>query len=81
MDTTATSEVSNRAIEATSNETVAQQRINALRSLYPELDSYTFTVKMIPDKDGTSKYITYVMASSEMADYIKALFAELNTAS
>lgn len=81
MDTTATSETANRAIEATSNETVAQQRIDALRSLYPELDSYTFTVKMIPDKDGTSKYITYVMASSEMADYIKALFAELNTAS
>lgn len=81
MDTTATSEVSNRAIEATSSETVAQQRIDALRSLYPELDSYTFTVKMIPDKDGNPKYITYVMASSEMADYIKALFAELNTAS
>ncbi len=80
MDTTATSETVNRAIEATANEEVARQRIDALQSLYPELSAYTFTVKPIPDKEGTLRYVTYVMASSETADYIKALFEELNTA-
>lgn len=81
MDTTSTSETANRAIESTSDSAVAQQRITAMCELYPELDAYTFTVKEIPAKDGTMKCVTYVMASSETADYIKALFEELNTAS
>lgn len=80
MDTTATAETVNRAIEATTSAQVAQQRIDALQSLYPELSAYTFTVKPIPAKDGVMRYITYVKASSETADYIKALFEELNTA-
>lgn len=80
MDTTSTSETANRAIESTLNEGVAQQRIAAMKELYPELDAYTFTVKTIPAKDGNDKCVTYVMASSETADYIKALFEELNNA-
>lgn len=80
MDTTSTGEAANRAIEATGTAAVAQQRIDALCSLYPELSAYEFTVKQIPAKDGTARYITYVKASSETADYIKALFEELNTA-
>ena len=34
----------------------------------------------IPGKDGEMKCVTYVKASSETADYIKALFEEMNTA-
>lgn len=80
MDTTATSETANRAIEATGSAAIAQQRIDALCRLYPELSAYDFTVSQIPAKDGTERYITYVKASSETADYIKALFEEMNTA-
>lgn len=80
MDTTATSETANRAIEATSSATVARQRIDALCALYPELNAYEFTVTEIPGKDGAMKCVTYVKASSETADYIKALFEEMNTA-
>lgn len=80
MDTTATAETANRAIEATGSAAVAQKRIDALRGLYPELSAYEFTVTEIPAKDGTARYITYVKASSETADYIKALFEEMNTA-
>lgn len=80
MDTTATSETANRAIEATSSTTVARQRIDALCALYPELNAYEFTVTEIPGKDGEMKCVTYVKASSETADYIKALFEEMNTA-
>lgn len=80
MDTTATTETANRAVEATTSVATAQGRIDALCELYPELGAYTFTVKAIPAKDGTTKYITYVKASSETADYIKALFEELNSA-
>lgn len=80
MDTTATTETANRAVEATTSVAIAQSRIDALCELYPELGAYTFTVKEIPAKDGTTKYITYVKASSETADYIKALFEELNNA-
>ncbi|MGN0555912.1 MAG: LysM peptidoglycan-binding domain-containing protein [Candidatus Fimenecus sp.] len=80
MDTTATSETANRAIEATSSATVARQRIDALCALYPELNAYEFTVTEIPGKDGEMKCVTYVKASSETADYIKALFEEMNTA-
>ena len=80
MDTTATAETANRAVEATVDAATAQSRIDALCELYPELSAYTFTVKAIPAKDGTTKYITYVKASSETADYIKALFEELNNA-
>ncbi len=80
MDTTATSETANRAIEATSSTTVARQRIDALCTLYPELNAYEFTVTEIPGKDGEMKCVTYVKASSETADYIKALFEEMNTA-
>lgn len=80
MDTTATTETANRAVEATTSVATAQSRIDALCELYPELGAYTFTVKEIPAKDGTTKYITYVKASSETADYIKALFEELNNA-
>ena len=80
MDTTATSETANRAIEATSSATVARQRIDALCALYPELNAYEFTVTEIPGKDGEMKCVTYVKANSETADYIKALFEEMNTA-
>ena len=80
MDTTATSETANRAIEATSSASVARQRIDALCALYPELNAYEFTVTEIPGKDGEMKCVTYVKASSETADYIKALFEEMNTA-
>lgn len=80
MDTTATSETANRAIEATNSTTVARQRIDALCALYPELNTYEFTVTEIPGKDGEMKCVTYVKASSETADYIKALFEEMNTA-
>jgi hypothetical protein len=37
-------------------------------------------LKTIPNKSGESRCITYVMATSEDADYIKALFNELDTA-
>lgn len=80
MDTTTTGEKANRAIEATPDSKTAQARIDALKDLYPELQGYAFTLKTIPNKSGESRCITYVMATSEDADYIKALFTELDTA-
>lgn len=80
MDTTTTGEKANRAIEATPDTATAQARIDALKDLYPELQGYQFTLKTIPNKSGESRCITYVMATSEDADYIKALFNELDTA-
>ena len=80
MDTTTTGEKANRAIEATPDVGTAQARIDALKDLYPELQGYEFTLKTIPNKSGESRCITYVMATSEDADYIKALFNELDTA-
>lgn len=80
MDTTSTDAQANRAVEATASTTVANQRLNALKALYPELAEYTFTITSIPDKQGTERCITYVMATAETADYIKALFEELNSA-
>lgn len=80
MDTTSTDETANRAVESTGNVDTAHKRINALCRLYPELEGYTFTVLEVPDKDGTVRCVTYVKATSETADYIKALFEELNSA-
>lgn len=80
MDTTSTGEKANRAIEATPDSGTAQARIDALKDLYPELQNYQFTLKTIPNKSGESRCITYVMATTEDADYIKALFTELDTA-
>lgn len=80
MDTTSTGEKANRAIEATPDSGTAQARIDALKDLYPELQNYQFTLKTIPNKSGETRCITYVMATTEDADYIKALFTELDTA-
>lgn len=71
---------SNRAVEANSSAATAEKRIAALKELYPEISQYTFIVKEIPDKGGQSRYITYVTATAESANYIKALFAEMDSA-
>lgn len=82
MDTASTEEVLNRAVEVTANEAVARNRIAGLMSVHPEIptmDQFTFITADSKTGSG-SACTTYVKATPEMADYIKGLLAELDSA-
>lgn len=82
MDTASTEEVLNRAVEVTANEAVARNRIVGLMSVHPEIptmDQFTFITADSKTGSG-SACTTYVMATPEMADYIKGLLTELDSA-
>ena len=82
MDTASTEEVLNRAVEVTANEAVARNRIAGLMSVHPEIptmDQFTFVTADSKTGSG-SACTTYVKATPEMADYIKGLLTELDSA-
>ena len=82
MDTASTEEVLNRAVEVTANEAVARYRIAGLMSVHPEIptmDQFTFITADSKTGSG-SACTTYVKATPEMADYIKGLLTELDSA-
>ncbi len=82
MDTAITEEVLNRAVEVTANEAVARNRIAGLMSVHPEIptmDQFTFITADSKTGSG-SACTTYVKATPEMADYIKGLLTELDSA-
>lgn len=82
MDTASTEEVLNRAVEVTANEAVARNRIAGLMSVHPEIptmDQFTFITANSKTGSG-SACTTYVKATPEMADYIKGLLTELDSA-
>ncbi len=82
MDEATTSEVMYRAVEVTASKDVAQNRIAGLMSVHseiPSMDKFEFIT--VPAKTGDgSACTTYVMATPEMADYIKGLLNELDSA-
>lgn len=82
LDAASTSEVMNRAVEVTASEAVARNRIAGLMSVHPEIpDMSEFTFVTADSKTGTgSACTTYVKATPEMADYIKGLLNELDSA-
>ncbi len=82
MDMASTEEVLNRAVEVTANEVVARNRIAGLMSVHPEIptmDQFTFVTADSKTGSG-SACTTYVKATPEMADYIKGLLTELDSA-
>lgn len=82
MDTASTEEVLNRAVEVTASEAVARNRIAGLMSVHPEIptmDQFTFVTADSKAGSG-SACTTYVKATPEMADYIKGLLTELDSA-
>lgn len=82
MDMASTEEVLNRAVEVTANEAVARNRIVGLMSVHPEIptmDQFTFVTADSKTGSG-SACTTYVKATPEMADYIKGLLTELDSA-
>lgn len=82
MDTASTEEVLNRAVEVTASEAVARNRIAGLMSVHPEIptmDQFTFVTAESKTGSG-SACTTYVKATPEMADYIKGLLTELDSA-
>ena len=82
MDTASTEEVLNRAVEVTANEAVARNRTAGLMSVHPEIptmDQFTFITADSKTGSG-SACTTYVKATPEMADYIKGLLTELDSA-
>lgn len=82
MDTASTEEVLNRAVEVTASEAVARNRIAGLMSVHPEIptmDQFTFVTADAKTGSG-SACTTYVKATPEMADYIKGLLTELDSA-
>ncbi len=84
MDVAATASTkTNYVVESNKEEASAQPRINALQKLYPELADasvYEFTIQPIPDKSGEIKYITYVKTTAEGINYVRGLFAEMDSA-
>lgn len=82
MDTASTEEILNRAVEVTASEAVARNRIAGLMSVHPEIptmDQFTFVTAESKTGSG-SACTTYVKATPEMADYIKGLLTELDSA-
>lgn len=82
MDDATTSEVMYRAVEVTASDTVAQNRIAGLMAVHseiPSIDKFKFITVDAKTGDG-SACTTYVMATPEMADYIKGLLNELDSA-
>lgn len=82
LDTASTSEIEYRAVESTSNATVGRSRIEALRQTHPEIPAAAeFQFVSVTSKMGDSTTCTtYVKATPEMTDYIKALLAEMDVA-
>ena len=82
MDSASTSESLYRAVEVTVNTATGEQRIESLRLVHPEIPAASeFQYISTPDKSGnTTTSTTYVKATPEMCDYIKALLNELDTA-
>lgn len=82
LDAASTLEVMNRAVEVTASEAVARNRIAGLMSVHPEIPEMSeFTFVTADSKTGTgSACTTYVKATPEMADYIKGLLNELDSA-
>lgn len=82
LDVATTSELLNRAVEVTASKEIAQARIEALRSVHPEIPT-EFTYVINKDRTGMSAdtCTTYVKATPEMTDYIKGLLNEMDTAS
>lgn len=70
------------AIESVSSVEVGQQRMDLLKSLYPSyLGSLDYKVATSANKDdGTTKYITYIKATAETADYVRALLSQMDAA-
>lgn len=80
-DSTFTPENGWVVIEAVSSTEVGKSRMDLLKTLYPDyLESLNYQVVTTFDKDGTPKYVTYAQTTSENADYIKALLAQLDAA-
>ncbi len=82
MDMASTEEVLNRAVEVTASEAVARNRIAGLMSVHPEIptmDQFTFVTADSKTGSG-SACTTYVKATPEMADFIKGLLTELDSA-
>lgn len=82
MDSASTTESVYRAVEVTVNSAVGEERIENLRLVHPEIPAASeFQYITTPDKSGnTNSSTTYVKATPEMTDYIKALLNEMDTA-
>ena len=82
LDDATTAEVVYRAVEVTADETTAKDRIDGLMSVHPEIPEISeFKFVTVPSKTGSgSACTTYVKATPEMADYIKGLLTELDSA-
>ncbi len=80
LDTATTSETEYRVVESTGTAGAGKQRIDTLRMLHPEIPAAAdFQYVAVTDKTGSStKYVTYVKATPEMVDYIKALLQEMD---
>lgn len=70
------------AIESVSSAVVGQQRMNLLKTLYPSyLGSLEYQIVTSANKDdGMPRYITYIKATAETADYVLALLAQMDDA-
>lgn len=80
LDTATTSETEYRVVESTGTAGAGKQRIDTLRMLHPEIPAAAdFQYVAVTDKTGSStNYVTYVKATPEMVDYIKALLQEMD---
>ncbi len=82
MDEATTTEIMYRAVEVTASQSIAENRIAGLMEVHseiPALDQFKFIT--VESKTGTgSACTTYVKATPEMADYIKGLLNELDSA-
>lgn len=82
LDTATTAEMEYRAVEKTTSETIGRSRIEALRVTHPEIPATAeFQFVTVTSKSGdATTCTTYVKATPEMTDYIKALLAEMDEA-
>lgn len=82
LDTAESESIEYRAIENTPSVGVASDRIAALRQVHPEIPADTdFQYVTSPNKTGEgAKCTTYVNTTATMAEYVKALLAELDSA-
>ncbi len=82
LDTATTSEVEYRAVESTASASIGRSRIEALRMTHPEIPATAeFQFVTVTSKNGdTTSCTTYVRATPEMVDYVKALLAEMDAA-
>ena len=82
LDTATTSEVEYRAVESTVNASIGRSRIDSLRVTHPEIPAASeFQFVTVKSKSGESTTCTtYVKATPEMVDYVKALLVEMDAA-